>query len=116
MTHSLILRLAKAQTDASSARKFIRRVRLLYIRFVWMHVLTDPTQGSLDRAVKRMKESGMYASATGDRQVRYTILRRCWTLETGKVHWSHFEKDNWHAWHQRHGFAAVSWVKREKIA
>ena len=116
MIHPIQLRLMKLQTDAANARKLLRRVRLLYIRIVWMHVLTDPTQDSLDRAVLRMRDSGMYASTTGERQIRYTILRRCWTLETGKNRWRPYELNGWHDWYQRHGFQSATWVKTQNPA
>jgi len=116
MTHSLQLRLARLQNDMAAARRLLRRVRRLYIRAVYLAVMTDPTNGSIERAAQRMLDVGMYASLQGMKNVRYTILRRCWTLNTGKSFWRPGEYDGWHCWYQRQGFIGGEWLRPEQEA
>lgn len=105
----LQIRLARARSDSLAAYRLIRRVRHLYIRVCRLAVLTDPTNQSLDRAAQRMVDVGLFAPTRPLKEVRYTILKRLWTIETGKHRWSPFERDGWHNWYRAQGFAGGQW-------
>lgn len=116
MMQQLEIRLARVQTDLKAGRRLLRHVRLLYIQMVHIAVLTDPTNGSINRAAYRMIEAGMYAEPASPRNVRYAILKRCWTITTGRHVWHLWQHDNWHAWLKWSGYTSSGFLRPEPEA
>ena len=75
----------------------LRRARRIYFRLICPAVMKDETNFTLNFCVNRLRNSGLYASTAPDKDLRYTILRHAWKMDTRP--WG------WHEWVAKNGFA-----------
>lgn len=101
---NIIERIIVARKAYRDAGRIIRRTRHLYIRLVWPAIKADATGRLIEACAKRMIDSGMYALPKSERDVRFSILRRAWKIETGAPgRFGH--PDGWFLWLNRNGFS-----------
>jgi hypothetical protein len=85
------------------------------MRVVWPAIKADETGAILERCAQRMIEAGMYALPKCERDVRYSILRRAWKIETGAPS-SFGHRDGWFHWLNRSGFTSDWRRERRSVA
>lgn len=102
---NLAERLIPIRASMREQNRILRRARHLYIFLARNDIVTTE---ALKICARRMKEAGLYADATGDKDVRFSILRHKWKIETGG-------KD-WHRWARSTGWYFGTWTKAEATA
>lgn len=98
-------RLQVSRDTISEHLAILRRARRLYVTMVRSKIVDT---FSINRAAEQMKDAGMYSAGTPLVQIRYSILRRMWRLETGG--------HEWHRWVQVNGWTFYTFVKQQQAA
>jgi hypothetical protein len=105
---NLVDRILAARKSYRDAGNVIRRARHLYMAITWPAIAADTTGATMDHCAQRMLDAGLYWPPTKPlREVRYSILRRAWKLETGAPQWNN--PNTWHNWYPRLGFTPFHW-------
>lgn len=106
MSDLLIKRLTDARLTMREQAKILRRARLLYIRICRNTILYDDNGWTLEKCARRMQEAGMYAPSRAIRDMRFSILRRLWKIDSWEG-----SRLNWHEWRREMGYTNVDFKR-----
>ncbi len=91
--------------------KKLRRAKHLYALFIRNACEIDTTGEMLQECAKRAIERGLYAKLTGERSVRFSLLRKFWKKHpefNGK-----YQTFGWHCYFRSQGYEGGSFTKRK---